>query len=318
MGRRTDRPGETLGAVLLTMFAALMRDRGALVREIPFLQVARLEKRLRSLPPPATEAVCLATAVDEQSVPACRALLASIGAQGDPSRRYEVAVLADGVGADALRALAAEAEKHPHLDLRIIETESFDLPLPPPLPGEEQRKLARRPLLRLFLPLFLPKHCRVLYVEPDSLFLRDPAPAFHSDLGEAALGGVLDWETVDAHLASKAGDGEALNWERPPYPPKLPETYLHPDLLLMDLVQWRKLGLPDIIFDLYLEELSPQAFADAVNCGAAGRVALLPPDWNVPTQPRDDIRHLPAAARAAMENPSLRRRSGPAVTDRPA
>jgi hypothetical protein len=279
------RPGETLGAVLLAMFAARLRDRGDSAREAPFLKVARLEKKLRPLSPPAPEAVCLATAVDEESVPAALALLASIAARGDPSRVYEVAVLADGVETATLRILTAEAEKHPHIRLRRVETESFDLPLPPPLPGEEPPQPARRPLLRLFLPHFLPHHRRVLYVEPDSLFLRDPALAFRHDLGGAALGGVLDWKTLESHREANPGRGFPENWERPPYPPNLSEKYLHPDLLLMDLVQWRKLGLPDIIFDLYLEELSPQAFADAVNCGAAGRAALLPPGWKVTDRP---------------------------------
>ncbi len=314
---RTRRPGETLGAVIMALFAARLRDRGDSVREVPFLRVGRLETRLGPLPPPNPEAVCLATAVDEKAGPAARALLASIGAQGDPARIYEVTVLADGLTAESRRELTAEVEKHPHLDLRIIETESFDLPLPPPLPGEEPRKLARRPLLRLFLPLFLPHHRRVLYVEPDSLFERDPAPAFQHDLAGAALGGALDWETLEEHRAANPGRGLPASWERPPYPPNLGEKYLHPDLLLMDLVQWRKLGLPDIIFDLYLEELSPQAFADAVNCGAAGRVTLLEPGWNVPARPRAACR-LPDEPRAGTEAPSLRRRCGAAVTDRPA
>lgn len=133
--------------------------------------------------------VSIAMAFDERFAPMAAATIASLCAQAQAGRRYEICVLSDGIGGRYQELLSGMVRAYgEHLSLRLVScnTEQF-----------AGRSLAYSPLTRhtftrLYLPQLLPEAERVLYLDSDLLISADVAALFDQDLQGHVLGCCVD------------------------------------------------------------------------------------------------------------------------------
>lgn len=148
---------------------------------------------------------------------------------------------------------------------------------------------------RLTLPFVL--QGRVLYLDGDTLVLRDVAPALSMDLGDALVGCVDDTLTLHEVRLVEARHkirGGRMARMLPEAIERLgvfrgigltPERYFNTGVMLMDLDRIR--AVPEITDHLLDHERAsgfPTYDQDHINMLFAGRILSLPPEWNAWTK----------------------------------
>jgi lipopolysaccharide biosynthesis glycosyltransferase len=137
------------------------------------------------------------------------------------------------------------------------------------------RRISRSAYLRLMIGDLLPKEVsRALYIDGDTLVLRDVAVLFDLDLGNAP-----------AAAAASAGSPKYGNGKRPWAQLGIdPETtYVNSGVLLIDVERWRAEGIGRAVLADIAEHHSLYRWMDqdGLNAVLANRWALFPPEWNL-------------------------------------
>jgi lipopolysaccharide biosynthesis glycosyltransferase len=168
-------------------------------------------------------------------------------------------------GVDA--ALRTEIETvAPKARFAWIEVGDEDLPA-----YADRGHLNRTVLFRLGLEKLAPADCkRVIYVDADMIVLRDIRELWRADLGDRALGAVID-------CYAKADEFAAL-WGLPAGP-----IYFNAGLQVIDLERVRAEGLFSAALDFVMQHDAKLLFGDqdALNYVFWGRWKPLDPAWNV-------------------------------------
>jgi len=117
---------------------------------------------------------------------------------------------------------------------------------------------------RLLIPDLFPSAERALYLDADCVVLGDLTDLWHTDLGEAAIGGVYDYGMV-----MERRGGLALS------------SYVNAGMLLMNLPVWRRERLSAAALT-FKRASSTVGFADqtAINAACAGRICYVHERWN--------------------------------------
>lgn len=184
-----------------------------------------------------------------------------------PDSCYDICILSDGISEESkqkLSALIAKAgERH---SIRFIDAQTIvpeDV-----LTFEEWPKIA---WARIFLADVLPDVDRVLYLDIDTLVCSDLRALFDIDMGDAALGVVLEHEShVDSHF------NERLNI------PQHCLGYFNSGVLLMNLEIFRRDDLVSKVM-AYANQYRASLVCpdqDALNGALCDRLIQLHPRWN--------------------------------------
>lgn len=145
--------------------------------------------------------------------------------------------------------------------------EIFSVPIPQDMLKKAPRlkRLSREAYYRLFAPLYLPKNLeRILYIDPDTLILRDFSALYNIDFeGKLYVGA--------SHLSSFVN---RINTGRLHMP--IDSVYLNSGILMMNLKALRTVFSPKIIFD-YIEKHERQlllADQDVLNAIYANQMKI--------------------------------------------
>jgi UDP-glucose:(glucosyl)LPS alpha-1,3-glucosyltransferase/UDP-D-galactose:(glucosyl)LPS alpha-1,3-D-galactosyltransferase/UDP-glucose:(galactosyl)LPS alpha-1,2-glucosyltransferase len=196
----------------------------------------------------------IVSAADERFVPHFATLLHSVWTH---QPNAQVHLLDCGIAPATLATLANFASGLGiALAIIHIDTAPFaDLPT--------DKLLSAATYARLLIPDIFPSAERALYLDADCVVVGDLTDLWHTDLGEAAIGGVYDYGLVMERRA-----GIVLS------------TYVNAGVLLMNLPVWRR-GRLSAAATALIKQHQPQ-FRDqtGINAACAGRTCYLHERWN--------------------------------------
>ena len=120
--------------------------------------------------------------------------------------------------------------------------------------------------LRLFAPDLLVGEDKILYLDCDTLVLKDVLTLYNTKLNDAVFGGVIDKEGAKSSKIPLAPD----------------DNYINSGVLLMDLKTLRECGFVEQIKRLYKQYENQITWHDQclINKYAEGQKFLLDPKWN--------------------------------------
>lgn len=151
--------------------------------------------------------------------------------------------------------------------------------------------ISRMTFARLLLPAVLPPDLpRVLYLDTDVLVLKPLTELWHTDLGDAVVGAVVDG--MDGQI--KAGA---------PHLATVPRVarYFNAGVLLIDLARWRGRGVTARARDhLHRHPRTPFADQDALNVACDGDWFEIDRRWNGQDHLSTDMAALDAGHRPAI------------------
>lgn len=209
----------------------------------------------------------VAFASNEQGVgPLCAAAW-SVVENAAPGSSYEICILCDGITDESKQKIAALiAKAGEHHFIRFIDAQNI---VPENLIANELwPKIA---WARIFLADILPDVDRVLYLDIDTLVCSDLGPLFNMDMGDAALGVVLEHEShAGSHFNAR------LNI------PQHCLGYFNSGVLLMNLAVFRRDNLVSKVMTYANEYRSSLVCPDqdALNGALCDRLIQLHPRWN--------------------------------------
>lgn len=159
---------------------------------------------------------------------------------------------------ERLKSLVARSEK---ATTRFIDVgNAFDTAF-------EIRNITIPTYYRLLLPNLLPEFERALYLDVDTVILRDISPLFHVDLGSSLLAGVKGVYQNRDYIRL-----ESLGIE--------PGNYINAGVLLLNLAAMRRERLQQQFLELARKEFTFQD-QDILNLACHRRIRHLPPAFNV-------------------------------------
>ncbi|MDC9825771.1 glycosyltransferase family 8 protein [Devosia sp. ZB163] len=147
--------------------------------------------------------------------------------------------------------------------------------------------VSRAALLRTLLPVLLPHLDRVIYLDADVIVTGDIADLWGVDLGENAIGGVVDvgvyirMTRAEQQTENELRDCQLLLGLNPDE-----NEYVNSGVLLMDLAKLREVRFSELARDMDEEYRDRLMFVDQdiINALLADRMKLLDPRWNVSAQ----------------------------------
>lgn len=224
------------------------------------------------------EPLSIVLATDDGFAMPTATAIASLAASAAPGRLLDIYVLDGGMAPAVARRLRKALEhtersserRNVRVRSRILTAE---LSATEALP--RHRRISRSTYLRLLVGDLLPKEVsRALYVDGDTLILRDLAALFAFDLGEAPAGAAV------SAGSPKYGNGRRP-WAQLGIDPETP--YVNAGVLLIDLERWRaeNIGRAVLVDVAEHQSLYRWMDQDALNSVLANRWALLPPEWNL-------------------------------------
>ena len=216
------------------------------------------------------ETVNLFFACDERYLPLFGVALSSLKDHRDPSRAYAVYVLHTDVAEKKAREMCCHfAEKGFSLTFKNVsrEVEAFTDRL------HTRDYYSKATYYRLLIPDLYPRMKKALYLDSDILLRGDVACLFDTDLTGKLAGAIPDGfvnrvPVLRRYVENRVG-----------VPTDMP--YFNAGVLLMNLVEMRKIGFGD----LFLRLLSSVTFRvaqdqDYLNVLCRGKVSFLPEIWN--------------------------------------
>ncbi len=198
----------------------------------------------------------------------------------------EIHILAFGISAATRRKVSRSLpEGAAQLRWISVEERQFDALW-------TQDHISKATYARLLIPALFPGSVtKVLYLDSDTLVLSDLAPLWDTNLGNAAVGAVLDG--LDAQI--KAGDLAVTAI------PKV-DNYFNAGVLLINLPRWRESRVSERALR-YLEQnpKSPFSDQDALNVACNGAWKKLDSRWNfIDHYEKIDLRCLPPERRPGI------------------
>ena len=189
-----------------------------------------------------TEVIDLAFGFDANYAPHAAAALKSIE-ENTPGAAFRVTLLHDGIDGATKRKVEASA---PYAEFRWIHVTESDFP-----EYHNIEHFSRAILFRLGLERFAPEGCaRLIYVDTDTICLRDIRELWTTDLQGAPLGAVKDCYVN--------GDEFARNWDLG----SSPGGYFNSGILLFDMEKVRAGHFLARAMDWVAEHVDEVRFAD--------------------------------------------------------
>lgn len=196
--------------------------------------------------------------------------IASIQKSASKNYIYDIRVLSSGMNSENKRLLEGMASDNINVSLVDI-TEAL---------ADSKSSLSHLRdyysesiYYRLFIPRLYPELCRAVYIDCDTVVLRDIAELYFTDIGDKLLGAVPD-ECISYIEEFKQ---YVESWVGVPH-----GSYFNSGVLVMNLDELRCENIPEQIFESIkrydLETVAPDQ--DYLNAFCLGRVHYLHSSWN--------------------------------------
>lgn len=229
------------------------------------------------------ETVHLFFACDERYLPLCGVTLKSIQNHRDPARVYRAVILHTDISDAAQREMRHTFSEHGFtLAFRNVkrELDSFAERL------HTRDYYSNATYYRLLIPTLYPNVKKALYLDSDIILRHDVAELYDTELGDALAGAIPDGFVNHMPILRRYVEnrvGVAAD-----------QPYFNAGVLLMNLVEMRKIGFEDLFIRL-LESVTFRVAQDQdyLNVICRGKVRFLSERWN----------HMPF--RAVEEEPFL-------------
>ena len=203
-------------------------------------------------------------ACDENYAPYAGVVLRSVWQTRGNEEQFRVWFISDGISATTQKQLK---DWFPQMEITFFSLpDGFMAQVP-----VQNKHLSRAAYARLALGSVLPPEVtRVIYLDCDLLVRRPLGELWTFDLGDKIVAGVEDW---GVYLIRKQGMFF--------FPPG--EAYIGSGLLLVDVQRWREHRCEEKCLAYAASPAYPLRFEDQdiLNFALRGRVALLPPQWDV-------------------------------------
>lgn len=194
------------------------------------------------------------------------------------------------------QALARVRRQYPEADIRVLPIEAGCF-----ADAQVHDHIRQATYYRLLAPELLPDCDTCLYLDVDLIALGDVTPLFQLDLGEEYLAGVPDIPTGKVLQLNPHGHTRAIGLRDE-------DPYLNAGVLVMNLDKMRRDGMMQRFLDLVPRNY-PLMDQDILNVACAGKIRLLPPEYNVPAlyyhTPRLLAKVASPQVQAAAETPVI-------------
>lgn len=228
-----------------------------------------------------TDTVTVIYGVNDRYAPMAAASLRSLIRRSDGTRRYQVCFLHLGLAPEHQERLLSMGGEN----VRVSALDAAELMGADRWPRSD--RFGPEIYLRLYAPLAFESARRLVWLDADTLLLRDAAALFDTPLRGAALGACRSFPTpfLDGYARRTVGVS--------------PEEYFNSGVLLIDPPRFEEAKLRERCRRILLEKPQLLCFdQDALNLAARGTYRLLPNAWNVQwtnhLHPARDVSERPA------------------------
>jgi lipopolysaccharide biosynthesis glycosyltransferase len=240
--------------------------------------------------------VPIITTLDTNNSAVFSVFLESLKTVSSPSFCYDIIVLSDRVTDYTKKQLYKQAESDENISLRFFEMNSY--PLKECL--NEYDHYSRSILFRLKIPSILPGYSKIIYLDPDVIFLKDPAILFSENISDVYAGVVKCLYTLQVRLSGLRLPKPYNRYNLQEYFEKelcLSETgienYFNTGVMVLNLEKIRHDGIEEQWLSLFYSKEYYRAEQDIMNMSFDGHVKILPQGWNFsnlsPQEPFDGI-----------------------------
>lgn len=282
---------------LLNLFVRKLRreEPGIRIKEVPYVFVENTDPAPQPLPAASSSlpVVPIVTAFDTRYVPCAGAWLASLLDHVSQDRYYDLIVLEDGVSKSNKALLDLMVREHPNVGLRYLSMAGF-------FEGESHAHFSKSTFNRLKLAEFLPHYDKVVYIDPDTIVLRDLAELFDHDVAGQYAAAALDYSfkfmipanvrvwpqfggtTVREYLTGYLQLGDAAL-----------QGYFNAGVMVFNLEKIRNDGLTQRFQSLFEAKPYYCVDQDILNKAFDGNVLHVDPRWNIIVQPLEHMKKMP-------------------------
>ena len=279
----------------------LRHDRPDLkVKEVPYALIEVTTLPPRPLPAIQSEkpVVPVVTAFDHNYVPYFAASLASMLDYVSTERYYDLVILGDDLTSVDRTLLDGMIVGRNNVGIRYINMAG--------LFADEtatHTHFTKSTFNRLKLPELLPEYDKVVYIDPDTIVLRDLGELFDLDVNDYYAGAVLDYTykmilRIDMRVHPQFGGTtvrEYLN-NYLELREEVAEKYFNAGVMLFNLSRIREKNLTRAFDRLFKSRAYYAVDQDILNKAFDGEILHVNPSWNVITQPLDEIKKAPYPA----------------------
>jgi len=237
--------------------------------------------------------VSIVTAFDDNYAPYFGACLASIADNSSKDYFYDIVVLADNISLENENKLCQIVDAKDNFSLRFFEGEI----------GFEKKDavhshFAKSTFFRLKLGSLMPSYEKVVYVDPDTIVLKDLSELQGVDLGETYAAVCID---LTYRLMIKNGSKVAERFGGARYDEYLSSVglsadaimnYFNAGVMVFNLKKIRSAGLESKMLQLYEQKEFNAVDQDILNLYFKNNVNFLDAAWNVIVQYDDIMRHV--------------------------
>ncbi|WDF82040.1 glycosyltransferase family 8 protein [Lacticaseibacillus pabuli] len=212
-------------------------------------------------------------AVNDKYAPGLAVSIESLIKSSDPEKQYRVIVLQEGLTAAHTAALKALATANVQIDLQPMGDRIREC-----LADNENKLFASYFTLtiyyRLFIPEMFPQYDKGIYLDADTVVLRDVADLYATDVSNSLVAAAVDpFVKTDPVLAPYAAGAVGVP----------PADYVNSGVLVMNLAAMRDRRFADHFLNLLntYKFKSIAADQDYLNAIAHDEMVQLSPSWNV-------------------------------------
>jgi len=230
--------------------------------------------------------VPIVTALDDNYAPYFGACLASIVANSSETYFYDIVILADNISLENQNKLCHIISVNNNFSLRFFEGNI----------GFEKKDavhghFAKSTFFRLKMGSLMPSYPKVVYIDPDTIVLRDLSELYNTDLDEAYVAASVDLTyklmikngsrvpeyfgglRYNEYLSSIGLDAAAMG------------GYFNAGVMVFNLEKLRSAGLETKMIELYEQKEFNAVDQDILNILFSGRVKYISEQWNFIVQP---------------------------------
>jgi lipopolysaccharide biosynthesis glycosyltransferase len=224
--------------------------------------------------------VCVA--FNDAFAPYAAACIQSIIAHISPQNNYDIVVLQSDVSAENKKRISSMSDGRKNITIRFVDTTPFFDGLPLPV----HMHFGREIYYRLRIPTIFQKYGKIIYLDVDTIVLRDVAELTMFDLRQNYFAAVPDYvmkgfRKLKIGSLREAGGQEADSYLREYVGIKKPENYFQSGIMMFNINALRRENVEERLIKLLNGKVFWFPDQDIMNLVAEGRVHFLDYRWNV-------------------------------------
>lgn len=213
-------------------------------------------------------------ATNENYVPYCSVLVASILGHISPENNYDIIILSHDIKKSSVVKLEKMVSKFSNVSLRVADPDyllqNYSLSI--------KAHFSVETYYRLVLPQFLPEYDKILYLDVDMVAEADVAELYATDIEGYLLGAVYDVDTAGLYNGFQPDKKRYMDEE---LQLSCPYNYFQAGTLLLNLSEFRKAFSVEKVLELAASKEWQLLDQDILNKLCEGRVKYIDMSWNV-------------------------------------